>query len=215
MEKTIIDDIIIEKIYSYNGSIRIPDGYEFLQMFVDKEGHMSIAFKKNIPISEYLIKLNKKNEDRINEKIKKLENDYKKKIDNLNIEKTFSEILKNFKIGDTCYFYDNYNSIVDIDRCIKSFIITNISLFEDKIQITNKDDQYLNLYVNGWENKQHWKKIYKTKEDLIKACATQHQDFINELKEKEQKRINEQEQKRINEENEILRKAEEIKNRNK
>jgi hypothetical protein len=214
MENKITTELLFQQIYSFNGIQPIPEGYEFLRLHSDNNGGLYMILKKLETLMVVKDKLKESYDKSLESQKNYLEQQYKEKINKLDLEKTFSEIIKNFKIGDTCYYYQKPSYKVEIENCIKSFSISEIHLTKQSIQVDGKDD-YLNLRILGWSNNQNWKDIYKTKELAISENKEAHEKLMKEFEEKIANAEKEKKEKEKLAEEEILRKAEEIKKKNK
>jgi len=196
----------------------IPVGYEFLQ-FVESNGQSYAVLIETLPLKEALKDIENEYLERSKRDREANEKILNEKIKTLGINKVFSDLITNFKIGDSAWYYSQYVSGYNADNDIledhiKRFTIDSIILEKGQIKAkkleSDEDDYYWNLIVHGWNERAHYSELYKTKEEAIEGSKERHAKM---LQEKELAKKNAEKlaiEKKKKEEEEILRKAEEI-----
>jgi hypothetical protein len=211
-------------IYGSEQSVNIPDGYQFDKIVSLETGsgdyrqtNVYAVMLEDAELSELKDRMQATFDSELERQKKYLEEQYAIKIGNLNLVQSFSDIISKFKIGDQAYYYKEYVSSLADDKLIEShiegFYIDKIELRKEDGVIIEKDDSTAwptTFYIGGSKNN-NVTKIYKTKEEAIVSSKDYH-DKLQEVKRlAKEKSDAEACARKIREDEEILKKAEEIK----
>ena len=207
----------------------VPEGYQFFQ-FLEKnmpsynqgQGPSTVilaVFVSYEPMLEAVKRVEKKSFEDLKKRKEYLEKEYQEKIANMNLEITFSEVIKKFRLGDTIYYYaDGYSVEPEAKAHIKSFTLAEVHLTKSKVQMKEDrtaDNDYSSYHLElvGWGEKSVPSMAWKTREEAIEGSKDYHRKRLKEKFEKEAEAKKLAEEAKKKEEEEILRKAEEIKNK--
>ena len=197
----------------------VPSGYEFFH-FLEREtsnGYSTIlaVFIAYQPLKDKVKEMEKENSERLEKFKKELENNFTKRVGTMQLEERFSDVLKKFKIGDTVYYYqDGYGVQEKIEDHIKSLTLSEVILYREEVRVNGNKQVYdEQLSLRGWNENTKTENAFKTRDEAIVGKKEYHENRLREKKEKDKKDKIAFEEKKKLEEVEILRKAEEIKNK--
>lgn len=228
METNVLKEFYFQDVNSYNNqTLQVPEGYEFMQFLsVDggpnnSYGRIIAVYKKDIPFKEAIEAINKRSNESLETQKKYLEEQFAKRVKNMQIEQAFSEIITKFKLGDSVYYYDEYvSSYGKSEICadhIKSFSLDAVVFEKEVVSINGHNDidgnqQSAWLVLKNWDKKVHPNKAYKTKEEAIIGSQEYHDAKLKQIEEDKKKAEALAVENKKKRDAEILAEAEKIKN---
>lgn len=222
--KQIQKEFRFETVSAYwNYTMNIPEWYDFME-FLPVENWQGYSnpvavFVKNIPFSD-AIKLVEERYKESTERYKKtLDEEFAKRVGNMQLEKTFNDIITRFNLDEYVYYYEDYarnGKDENIEDHITSMRLVTVSL--SKTQVSIKWDiegrEYQEQLILCEYGKQLSPKVaYNTKQEAITWSQEYHNARMKKKQEEADNALKLAEERKAKEEADILAKAEEIKNR--
>lgn len=214
-----------EQVSTYgNYTMNIPEWYDFVEFLPMQDGSgypkQLAVFVKNVPFSDAIKEIEDRHKENIERYKKDLDEEFAKRVGNMELEKTFNDIITRFRLDDYVYYYTDYVGYNKKDENIEDHLETMKlnSVMLTKTQVAIKWDVAGNEYEQSIVLCEYGKTLrpdraFKTKEEAIAGSQEYHDARMKKKQEEAYNAAQEEKKRKEKEEADILAKAEEIKNR--